>query len=60
MGMCGEEACSPHGGQEAEEKGNRRKVWMEIVLQDTPPVAYFLQLGPTSYLSPPPQNAIVF
>jgi hypothetical protein len=55
------EQSSPHnGGQEAEKKGEIRKhPGQNMVLKGMAPLTCFLQLGPTSYLSPPPQNVIV-
>jgi hypothetical protein len=53
-----DQSCLPHGGQEAE--GERQEVTVDkLSFQGTLPMTYFLQVGPTSYLPPPPNNAFI-
>jgi hypothetical protein len=40
-------------------EGNRRRGRVGYSSKDIPPVIYFLQLGPTSYHLPPPNNATI-
>jgi hypothetical protein len=37
----------------------RKGLGLDITLKYTPSVTYFLHLGPSSYLSPPPNNNII-
>jgi hypothetical protein len=41
-------------------EGYRKKPGQDMTLKDTPPDTHFLQLGPTSHLSLPPDNVITF
>jgi hypothetical protein len=53
-----EQRSSRHGREEAQKK--KESSGQNIIFKDMPPVAFFLQLGSTPYLSPSPYKVTMY